>query len=108
MKFKKGDEIIVTIGKDKGKKGKIEKVFPKSQKVLVTGINLYKKHLKPQGQGKPGGIIDITKPLDTAKIALICLRCGKPTRVGYQIEEGNQKETLSKLRICRKCKGVIK
>ena len=101
MKFKKGDEVIVTIGKDRGKKGKIEKVFPEEEAVLVAGVNIYKKHLKPRGEGKPGGIIDITKPLSVAKIALICPHCGKPTRVGYQIQGD------TKSRFCRKCKGVI-
>lgn len=100
MKFKKGDEVIVTIGKDRGKKGKIEAVFPKQQEILVAGVNIYKRSLKPRGQGKPGGIIDITKPLALAKIALLCPKCGKPTRVGYQL-------TPSKLRVCRKCGGVI-
>ncbi len=97
MKFKKGDEVLVTAGKDRGKKGKIEQVDLKKNAVLVAGVNLYKKHLKPRGQGKPGGIIDINKPLGLAKIALICPKCGKPTRVGYQNQE----------RICRKCGGVI-
>jgi len=104
MKFKKGDEVIVTLGKDRGKRGKIEAVFPKKQEVLVSGVNIYKRHLKPRGEGKPGGIIDITKPLSVAKIALICPKCGKPTRVGYQLET---KEKAAKLRICRKCGGVI-
>ncbi len=97
MKFKKGDEVLVTAGKDRGKKGKIEKTILKRGAVLVAGVNLYKKHLKPRGQGKPGGIIDINKPLNVAKIALICPKCGKPTRVGYKSQE----------RICRKCGGVI-
>ena len=93
----------VTTGKDRGKRGKIETVFPKKKAVLVAGVNIYKRHLKPRGEGKPGGIVDITKPLSVAKIALICPKCGEPTRVGYQ-EKG---ESQSKMRICRKCKGVI-
>lgn len=100
MKFKKGDEVLVTIGKDRGKKGKIEAVIPKEQAVLVSGVNIYKRHLKPRGERKPGGIIDLPKPLSVAKIALICPKCGKQTRVGYQAEEKS-----SKLRICRKCKS---
>lgn len=100
-KLKKGDEVIVTKGKDRGKKGKIEKIFPKLQKVLVSGVNLYKRHLKPRGQGKPGGIIDIAKPLPWANVALVCPKCSQRTRAGYkQMENQNR-------RICRKCKEEI-
>lgn len=101
MKFKKGDEVIVTKGKDTGKRGKIEKTFPKLEKVLVAGVNIYKRHMKPRGQGKPGGIIDITKPLAVANIALVCAKCSQQTRVGYK-DSGEKKR-----RICRKCKEEI-
>ncbi len=104
MKFKKNDEIIVSSGKDRGKRGKIDEVFPKTQEVIVAGVNIYKKHSKPRAQDKPGGIIDKTMPLSVAKIALICPKCGKPTRIGYQKED---RENKSKLRVCRKCGGVV-
>lgn len=101
VKFKKGDEVIVTLGKDSGKKGKIEAIFPQKGQALVTGVNVYKRHMKAQGEGKAGGIIDLPKPLSFSKISLICPKCGKPTRIGYQIDQ------KSKIRICRKCKGII-
>ena len=101
MKLKKGDEIIIIAGKDKGRKGKIERVFPKEGKVLIPGINIVKKHLKPRKEGEKGGIVEIAKPLDVSKVALVCPKCGKPTRVGYLITKG------SKERICKKCKQVI-
>lgn len=101
MKLKKGDEVKVVVGKDKGKTGKVERVFPKESKIIVSGVNVYKRHLKTQGRGKPGGIIDIIKPLPIANIALVCPRCKKQTRIGYKIEGEN------KTRICRKCKEVI-
>lgn len=100
MKLKKGDEVIVIAGKDLGKKGKIEKVSPKTGKVLVGGVNLFKRHLKARS-GKPGGIMDITKPLEATNLALICPRCGQKTRVGYKLLEDEKK------RICRKCGEVI-
>lgn len=102
MKIKKQDKVIVTAGKDKGRMGIVEKVFPKEFKVLVGGINLYKKHLKPRGEGKPGGIIEIPRPISVAKIALICPKCNQPTRVGWQLTKEKEK-----LRICKKCKNVI-
>ncbi|MFH0864038.1 MAG: 50S ribosomal protein L24 [Candidatus Gottesmanbacteria bacterium] len=105
MKFKTGDEVTVTIGKDRGKRGKIEAIFPKRQEVIVAGVNIYKRHLKPRGEGKPGGIVDKTIPLSVAKIALICHKCGKPTRIGYQVDQKDGK--MNKLRVCRKCGGII-
>lgn len=108
MKFRKGDEVVVTIGKDRGKRGKIETVFPKQDRILVAGVNIYKRHLKPRGQNKPGGIVDKTVPLLMSKVAVICPKCGKPTRIGYQIETKNEKgKAYSRLRICKKCGGII-
>ena len=103
MKFKKGDEIIVTLGKDSGKKGKIEAIFPKEGKVLVNGVNVYKRHTKPQSEGKKGGIIDLPKPLMVSKISLICPKCSKPAKIGYQVDQ----KSKTKIRVCRKCKGTI-
>jgi large subunit ribosomal protein L24 len=101
MKFKKGDQIIVAAGKDKGRRGKIEKIYLKKQMVLVPGVNIYKKHLKSQGEKKPGGIVDVVKPLSLAKVALICPKCGKKTRIGYHLAD-KRKE-----RICKKCQAII-
>lgn len=92
---------MVTLGKDSGKKGKIETIFPKEGKALVTGVNIYKRHTKAQGEGKAGGIIDLPKPLDVSKISLVCPKCSKLTRIGYSVDQ------KSKIRICRKCKGTI-
>lgn len=101
MKLKKQDEVIITLGKDKGKSGKIEALLPKSNEVLVTGINQYKRHSKSQGQQKPGGIITITKPLSVAKLAPVCPKCKQRTRLGYIFENGKKE------RICKKCKQII-
>lgn len=102
MKLKKGDQIIVIAGKDKGRKGKIEKVLPKLNKVLIPGINVYKKHTKPRGEGQPGGIVDVVKPLVVSNVALLCPKCRKQTRIGYRIGKVGKKE-----RICRKCQVAI-
>lgn len=102
MKIKKQDKVLVTAGKDKGKTTTVERVFPKEGKVLLVGANLYKKHLKPRGEGKPGGIVEIPRPLPVANVALICPKCNQPTRVGYQITTEGEK-----LRICQKCKSLI-
>jgi large subunit ribosomal protein L24 len=97
MKFKKGDEIIVTTGKDKGRKGKIEQVLSAESSVVVAGVNMYKRHMKRRDEKTPGGIVEKPRPLASGKFALICPKCGKQTRIGYLVT-GNEKE-----RICRKC-----
>jgi large subunit ribosomal protein L24 len=100
MKFKTGDNIKITAGKDKGREGKIEKVFPKAAKVLVAGVNLYKKHVK-SFQGQKGGIYDIPRPLNLGNIALICPKCKKVTRIGFLTKADK------KVRICKKCRKEI-
>lgn len=100
IKFKIGDTIKITAGKDKGREGKIEKVIPAEDKVLIPGVNLYKKHVKGFGNVR-GGIYDIPRPLSLGKIALICPKCKKITRIGFKFV-GEEK-----LRVCRKCKKEI-
>jgi large subunit ribosomal protein L24 len=99
MKLKKGDTVKVTRGKDKGRTGKIEKVFPKKNKILIPGLNLYKKHAKPKSEKDPGGIVEIVKPLPVSNVALVCPKCSQPTRVGYRVAKSGKKQ-----RICKKCK----
>ncbi|HXS15500.1 MAG TPA: 50S ribosomal protein L24 [Candidatus Saccharimonadales bacterium] len=97
MKLKKGDEIRVVAGKDKGKSGKIEAVLTKENRVLVMGVNEYKKHQKGRMEGQKSEIITITKPLPVANVQMVCPKCKKLTRVGYQVEKDK------KVRVCRKC-----
>ncbi|KKP95451.1 MAG: 50S ribosomal protein L24 [Microgenomates group bacterium GW2011_GWC1_38_14] len=101
MKLKKGDEVKIIRGKDEGKTGKVEKVFPKEGKVLVPEVNLYKRHVKSQVPQKPSEIITLTKPISLANVILICPNCKKETRVRYSIQ-GDEK-----MRICVKCKKKI-
>ncbi len=101
MKIKKGDTVLITAGKDKGRTAKIIKTFLKEAVVLVEGINLKKKHIKPKKQGEKGQVISTPAPLDASNIKIICPKCGKATRVAYKIEKGE------KNRICKKCKQEI-
>jgi large subunit ribosomal protein L24 len=96
LKFKLNDSVKLTAGKDKGREGKIEKIYPEEMKVVVPGVNLYKKHVKGMGDTK-GGIYDIPRALSFGKIALICPKCKKITRVGFKFA-GKEK-----VRICKKC-----
>lgn len=101
MKLKKGDKVKVITGKDKGKEGTVEKILASKQAVLVSGVNLYRRHLKKRDEKQQGGIVEIAKPLTIAKVAFICPKCKVPTRVGYKVMDAVKK------RICRKCGQTI-
>lgn len=101
MKLHKGDEVKVLLGKDNGKLGKVLKILTKDSKALVEGVNVYKRHVRKMNQTE-GGILDINKPVNISNLAVICPSCKKPTRIGYKIEDG------TKVRVCKKCKEVIK
>lgn len=99
-KLIKGDMVQILIGKDRGKSGQIERVLTAKNKVLINGINIYKRHVKKQGDIE-GGILDLAKPVNISNVVLICPNCKKVTRVGFKMEGSD------KMRICKKCKKVI-
>lgn len=101
LKIKKGDQVKILRGKDKGRTGVIEKVIFKKNQAVIDGVNIVKKHVKPQGEKQPGGIVEIAKPLDLSKIGLICPKCKAVTRVGFK-QGGKDKK-----RVCKKCKEII-
>lgn len=101
MKVKKGDNVLVIAGKDRGRTGKIIRSLPKEGKILIEGVNLKKKHMRPKKQGEKGQIIDIPAPLDSSNIKIICPKCGKAARIGYSVKN------KEKYRICKKCKQAI-
>jgi|SRR3989344_1617000 len=101
MKLKKGDLVQVTVGKDSGRQGRIERVFADKGTILVPGLNQYKKHRKSQGENRPGEIVTLDRPLAVAKVALVCPKCKQPTRIGYRVQDSE------KVRICRKCDNLI-
>src|SRR5438128_661504 len=101
LKIKKGDTVKIVAGKDKGKTGKVEKVFPKENRILVTGINQYKRHLKARSQNQPSEIVTITKPIALENSMIVCPKCKLTTRVGYLFVD------KKKQRICKKCNQKI-
>ena len=101
MKFKKGDNIKVIKGKDKWKTGKIEKVLPKENKVLVANVNLFKRHMKARSQNQPSEIVTLTKPIAMSSVIFVCPKCKKESRIGYKIEKG------VKSRVCKKCESEV-
>lgn len=100
MKLKKGDKVKILIGKDKGREGLIERVFSKKSTIVVPGVNVYKKHVKGS-PGQKSGIYDFARPLASSKVALICPRCKKQTRVKFKYV-GDKK-----VRICAKCEREV-
>ena len=102
MKIKKGDTVKVLSGNDKGKTGEVLEVIPKAEKVIVKGVNVRKKHVKPRKQGEEGGIIPVECSIHSSKVNVVCPKCGKPARVGY-VMEGD-----TKVRVCKKCGNKLK
>ncbi len=88
---------MITAGKDKGKKGKVEKVIADEAKALVPGLNIYKRHRKKRDEKSPGGIIEFARPLPMGNVAIVCPSCKKPVRVGFLLTDGE------KYRVCKKC-----
>lgn len=101
MRIHKGDNVKIMVGKDKGKSGKVLKVFPQKSKILIEGLNLYKKHVKPKTQEEKGQVVSVPRPIDVSNVMLVCSACGRAVRVGYRVEEKN------KSRICKNCGVVI-
>ncbi len=106
MKIKKGDKIKIIAGKDRGREGVVDQVLPKEKAVVIPGLNIYKKAIRPKKEQDKGGIVDVARPLAVAKVMLLCPKCHQPTRVGYQISGQNTKDQ-EKIRICKKCREAI-
>ena len=90
MKIKTGDKVKIMVGKDKGRTGKVTKAFPKSGKIIIEGLNLSKKHLRPKKEGEKGQIAEIPKPLGVSRVRLICPSGSKPARVGFARIDGKK------------------
>lgn len=102
VNVKKGDEIVVLAGKDKGRHGKVQKVMPTDNKVIVEGINFAKKHAKPTKANPQGGVIDKALPLNISKVMVVCQGCSQPTRV--KKEHAVDGQTVRK---CRHCGRIL-
>jgi large subunit ribosomal protein L24 len=102
MQIKKGDTVLVTTGKDSGKKGKVLKVLPEANRIVVEGINRVKKHTKPNRALPQGGIQRIEAPLNASNAMVLCGKCNKPTRVGHKVLSNQEK-----VRFCKHCGEVL-
>ena len=97
MKIKTGDKVKVISGKARGRESKVSAAWPSSGRVLVEGVNIIKRHVKPSARYKDGGIIEITKPIAVSTVMLVCPKCQQSARIGYKVG-GNKK-----FRVCKKC-----
>lgn len=109
MHVKSGDEVLIITGKDKGQRGKIKLALPKEGRVVVEGLNIIKRHMRPRGPGKPGGIIEMEAPIDVSNVMLICPSCGRASRTGkrFMAEELDHKGRPRKTRYCKACDAAI-
>jgi large subunit ribosomal protein L24 len=103
INIKKNDIVIVTTGKDKGKKGKVLRILPDSNKAIVEKINFIMKHTRANpSKNQKGGILQKESPIHISNLMLICSECGQPSRIGYtRLQDGK------KVRICRRCEGIL-
>ncbi|HOK34532.1 MAG TPA: 50S ribosomal protein L24 [Candidatus Paceibacterota bacterium] len=101
MKIRKGDNVIIIKGKDRKKTGRVLRVLPKENKVIIENLNLVKKIKKPKKEGEKGEIISIPRAIDCSNVMLVCPSCQKSTRIGIAFEDGK------KYRVCKKCQKKI-
>jgi|UniRef100_A0A7V3VT44 large subunit ribosomal protein L24 len=102
LNIRKDDTIVVLSGKDKNKKGKVLRVVPEDDKVIVQGIHMIKKHQRPSASVREGGIVEREAPLYASKVMVVCPNCGEPTRVAHKRVEGGKS-----VRVCKKCGELI-
>ncbi|RKZ28143.1 50S ribosomal protein L24 [bacterium] len=102
LKIKKNDIVQIISGNDRGERGKVLKVYPSKQTIIVEGINFIKRHTKPTQKDPQGGIQEREAPIHISSVMLVCPNCGQPTRVGFHFMEDG-----TKVRVCRKCNEMI-
>lgn len=101
MKIHKNDTVLITKGKYRGKKGKVLRSMPKQNQLIVDGVNIVKKHIRPQKSDEKGKILETPAPINTANVKLICKKCKKATKAGYKF--ATKKDKKIKVRVCKKC-----
>ena len=101
-RLKRDDEVMVVRGRDKGRRGKIQRILPDKSQILVEGINMVKRHYKAGVQGRQAGIVEKEMPMDASKVMPVCPSCDKPTRVSIKVLDDG-----SKSRVCKHCEGML-
>ena len=107
MNIKKGDTVLILTGKDRGKEGTVSRAMPQTSKVIIEGLNVVKKHIRPQGQTRQGGVIEKAMPIHVSNVMLKCTECGELTRVARERRPLGDDKKLRPVRVCKKCHKVI-
>jgi large subunit ribosomal protein L24 len=102
MKVVKNDTVMVISGNFKGKKGKVLKVFPKEERVIIEGVNFIKRHTKKSQKNPQGGIVEKEAPIHVSNVLVICPKCGKPARIGRKVLEDRKR-----IRNCKSCGEML-
>jgi len=97
MNIKTGDTVLIIAGKDRGKSGKVNEVYPRSNKIIVESLNIVRKHVRPKKEGEKGQRVEVPRPIDVSNVKIICPKCKKAARIGYRVIG------KGKVRICKKC-----
>lgn len=102
MQIKKNDTVLVTAGKEKGKRGRVIAVYPRENRLLIEKLNMIKRHTKPNQQLRQGGIVERESPISAANVQLICSKCDKPTSVSRKVQGDG-----ARARVCRTCEATL-
>lgn len=101
-KVRKNDTVQVLSGRERGKQGKVTRVIPKEDRVVIEGVNIRKRHTKARSANEPGGIVEFPAPLHISNVAVVCAKCNRPSRVGFRVLGDG-----TKVRVCKRCGEVI-
>jgi large subunit ribosomal protein L24 len=107
MNIHKGDTVLIIAGKDRGKEGTVSRAMPQDNKVIVEGLNVVKKHIRPQGQTRQGGVIEKAMPINVSNVMLKCTECNQPTRVAHERRPLGADQKIRTVRVCKKCGKLI-
>ncbi len=102
MDIKKGDQVKIMTGKDRSKTGTVLRVLPQDDRLVVEGLNLYKKRARPKTAGEKGEMVALPRSLHASNVMLVCASCKRPTRVGHRADGKGKKN-----RVCKKCKAIL-
>lgn len=107
MRVRKEDQVVVISGNYRGKRGRVLKVFPENDRIIVEGVNFIKRHTRPSQQNQQGGIIEKEAPIHVSNVMVICTKCNEPTRFGSRAVRDEARNRLSRVRVCKKCGEML-